>query len=300
MSSLKLFIVFHKTLDQRLIFPHFTDEEIAKWFMFYGVNIEKTNKKIIGKDGFEYTDLVNTPGVTLEYQLDTYNPELQQLGYMETSCFLHILSNQLSPDVDLIGVTQYDMRWTEKATKLVRKIAEGKSQAGLISKLKQKIRMAIDPKLVPPQIVYAQVGGEIMDSAGQLSPMTASYAFNWPYLIESYNNFFGTHWSLNDLRNQPLTLWQTYLLPRAVFIKLASWLKTFVDEVTPWANKAPYETHWGVLGGYTERAEALFIALQVKSGALIVRPLMLEHDENIPKTLQVSKEHYAVVQNKQY
>ncbi|MBU3563879.1 hypothetical protein [Polynucleobacter sp. Tro8-14-1] len=293
MSSLKIFVVFHQTLDQRLIFPHFTNAEIAQWFVFYGVNIEKTNKKMIGKDGVENTDLANTPGVTLEYQLDTYHPELQQQGYMETSCFLHILSNNLFPDSDLIGVTQYDMRWTEKSTGLLRKIAEGKSQDGLITKIKGAFRRAINPAFVSPQIAYAQVGGKIMDSTGQLSPMTASYAFNWPYLIESYNNFFGTHWSMNDLRNQPLTLWQTYLLPRPVFIKLTSWLKAFVDEVTPWANKAPYETHWGVLGGYTERAEALFIALQVKSGALIVHPLMLEHDENIPKNLQVSKEHYA-------
>jgi len=293
MSSLKIFVVFHQTLDQRLIFPHFTDAEIAKWFVFYGVNIEKTNKKMIGKDGIENTDLANTPGVTLEYQLDSYNPELQKLGYMETSCFLHILSNNLFPELDLIGVTQYDMRWTEKSASLLRKIARGESHEGLIHKIKRLVRRAIHPKSVSPQIAYAQVAGTIMDSTGQLSPMTASYAFNWPYLIESYNHFFGTHWSMNDLRNQPLTLWQTYLLPRAVFINLANWLKTFVDEVTPWANQAPYETHWGVLGGYTERAEALFIALQVKSGTLIVRPLMLEHDENIPKHLQVSKDHYA-------
>lgn len=293
MSSLKIFVVFHQTLDQQLIFPHFTDAEIAQWFVFYGVNIEKTNKKMIGKDGVESTDLANTPGVTLEYQLDAYRPELQQQGYMEASCFLHILSNNLFPDLDLIGVTQYDMRWTEKSTGLLRKIARSESQERLVNKIRRLVRKAINPAFIAPQIAYAQVDGKIMDSSGKLSPMTASYAFNWPYLIESYNNFFGTYWSMNDLRNQPLTLWQTYLLPRAVFIKLASWLKTFVDEVTPWANKAPYETHWGVLGGYTERAEALFIALQVKSGALIVHPLKLEHDENIPKTLDVSKEHYA-------
>ena len=295
MSSLKVFVVFHQTLDQGLIFPYFTDEEIAKWFMFYGVNIEKDNKKIINKDGSENTTLTNASGVTLEYELDSYNPELQQLGYMETSCFLHILSNDLFPELDLIGVTQYDMRWTEKSANLLRKIASGESHEGLIHKIKRLVKTVINPKSVIPQIAYAQVAGKIMDSTGQMSPMTASYAFNWPYLLESYNNFFGTQWSMNDLRNQPLTLWQTYLLPRSVFIELASWLKTFVDEVTPWANKAPYETHWGVLGGYTERAEALFIALQVKSGALIVRPLMLEHDENIPKTLDVSKEHYAQV-----
>lgn len=297
MSSLKIFVVFHQTLDQRLIFPHFTDAEIAKWFVFYGVNIEKTNKKMVGKDGIENIDLANTPGVTLEYELDSYNSELQQLGYMETSCFLHILANRLFPDQDLIGVTQYDMRWTEKSTNLLRKIASGESHEGLIHKIKRFVKTTINPNVVAPQIAYAQVAGKIMDDAGQLSPMTASYAFNWPYLIESYNNFFGTQWSINDLRNQPLTLWQTYLLPRSVFIELASWLKTFVDEVTPWANKAPYETHWGVLGGYTERAEALFIALKVKSGALIVYPLMLEHDENIPKTLDVSKEHYAEGEN---
>lgn len=292
MSSLKIFVVFHKSLDQRLIFPHFTSEEILQWFIMYGVNIEKLDKVVINKSGQLDTTLDADRGVTLEYQLPIHDPKFQQLGYMETSCYMHVLLNNLSPDADLIGVTQYDMRWTNKSTKLIRKIASDKHQYSLFERFLQQCKKLIRPEYKPPYIVYAQVGGLIMNNSGQFNPMASTSTFNWPYLLQSYNEFFGSNWVMDDLRGQPLTLWQTYLMPRTLFIQLSGWLYKFIEEVSSWANKPPYETHWGVLGGYTERAEALFIALQAKSGALIVRPLMLEHDEAIPKQLYITKEHY--------
>lgn len=61
----------------------------------------------------------------------------------------------------------------------------------------------------------------------------------------------------------------------------------------PWANAAPYETHWGVLGGYTERAESLFMALRHRAKEINIRPLYLEHDDQIPTALGISKDHYG-------
>ena len=45
--------------------------------------------------------------------------------------------------------------------------------------------------------------------------------------------------------------------------KLCSWLTVLVDEVYPWSIEPPYETHWGVMGGYTERAIAIFNAIEI-------------------------------------
>ena len=64
-------------------------------------------------------------------------------------------------------------------------------------------------------------------------------------------------------------------------------------EVEPWANLAPYETHWGVLGGYTERAESLFMALRHRASEIEIRPLYLEHDDKIPVALGIHKNHYG-------
>ena len=37
--------------------------------------------------------------------------------------------------------------------------------------------------------------------------------------------------------------------------------KKLVDEIYPWSNQPPYETHFGSIGGYTERALAIFNAI---------------------------------------
>jgi hypothetical protein len=297
MTTIKIFVVFHQTVDQGLIFPYFTDEEITQWFVMYGVNIDKDNKKIITKQGNQESNLDALPGVTLEYNLPIHDPEIQRQGFMETSCFLHILSNQLASDADLIGVTQYDMRWTKKSSRLLRKINTQSAFDHWQSVIKDRTKKLLNPHYQTPQTVYAQVDGKVINNNGIFNPMASVSTFNWAYLIESYNRYFHTNWLLKDLQGQPLTLWQTYLMPRELFISLAGWLKLFIKEVAPWANQPPYKTHWGVLGGFSERAEALFIALQAKAGKIIVRPLYLEHDENIPKQLDIRKEHYGNPKN---
>ncbi|MGZ8524910.1 MAG: hypothetical protein ACXWV1_10805, partial [Chitinophagaceae bacterium] len=42
--------------------------------------------------------------------------------------------------------------------------------------------------------------------------------------LQSYNRFFNQNWDGRMLINKPLTLFQTYLLPRDQFADLASWL----------------------------------------------------------------------------
>jgi hypothetical protein len=118
---------------------------------------------------------------------------------------------------------------------------------------------------------------------------------NWPFLLESYNRFFGTRWDMRILIGKPFTLWQTYLMPRKQFEDMAAWLEVLCGEVYPWANQPPYETHWGVLSGYTERAESLFVAARLHEGAVGLQHLPLEHDPGIAQKLAISKEHYGEI-----
>jgi hypothetical protein len=74
---------------------------------------------------------------------------------------------------------------------------------------------------------------------------------------------------------------------------LAAWLGTFCRQVYPWACQPPYETHWGSLSGYAERAESVFIAARLAEGQLRVAHLPVEHDSTIVEKLKVSKEHYG-------
>jgi hypothetical protein len=86
---------------------------------------------------------------------------------------------------------------------------------------------------------------------------------NIDFLMESYNRYFNKKYNINNLENAPLSLWQTNIYPRKIFEKLCGWLSILIEEVYPWSVEAPYETHWGVMGGYTERAIAIFNAIEI-------------------------------------
>ena len=290
MVSIKILVVFHKSIDQRLIFEHFSKEEIQKWFVMYAVNQNQIDKKIIYQDGSEEMVDGAKNGLVIEASLGRYDPELQRQGFMETSCFIHVLANNLYPETEWIGVTQYDMRWTKKSANLLRSLSA--SEEGFFSRLVKKL-LRMDFSSKRKLTVYAQIAGTVMYGDGSFNPMASISTFNWKYLLQSYNQFFKTHWKAKDLIGLPLTLWQTYLMPRSLFMEMSEWLTKLANEVAPWANREPYETHWGVLGGYTERAEGLFMALRVLSGEIKIKPLYLHHDEEVAKNLNVHKEHYA-------
>jgi hypothetical protein len=272
MAKIKVFAVFHKILDERKIFGAFEENEIQQWFVKYGVNERHQQKQVVCRDGRIEICLTSNAGTILEYQLEKYFPELQARGFMETSCFVHVEANRLFGDADLIGTCQYDMQWTAAAVSLLRHLS-GLPTSG--------------------KIAYGLSVGPIISQQGYIHPYTFADRRNWPFLMESYNRFFGTSWNLEILVDKPLTLFQTYVLPRDEFLDLARWLKELCSEVYPWATQPPYETHWGSLGGYTERAESLFIAARIHEQRLILENLPLCHDPEISRSLGVKKEHYG-------
>jgi hypothetical protein len=229
-----------------------------------------------------------------EWELPIHDEVFQKQGFMETSCFIHVLSNQLYEDADYIGICQYDMRWTNRSARILRSLIQTKSFDN------PKSFLGIVKKILGIEnfknTVYGQLSGKLIDKNDNFNQMASIDHFNWDYLLLSYNRFFNTNWSFSDLRGQPLSLWQTYLMPKNIFCELSQWLISLSREVTPWANEPPYETHWGVLGGYTERAECLFMAIKNRSGEVRLKHLSLEHDDSISKTLNILKRHYGVVE----
>jgi hypothetical protein len=194
------------------------------------VNVEKTGKRIVALDGHMTAVGAASPSprVMVEYGLGWHDPALRARGFLETSCYVHVLRNRLHEPFDFVGVTQYDMRWT---------------------------------------------------------------ALDWNFLLFSFNRFFDRAWEIEALVGKPLTLFQTYVLPQAEFAALAGWLEVLCAEVYPWANEPPNATHWGALSGYTERAEALFMALRLHEGKVELQHLPLQHDAGIPAALGVTKDH---------
>src|SRR5690242_5980882 len=269
----RIFPVFHRAIDQRLIFQAFSQDEVDRFFTLYGVNESKPQKLITTLDGHTTIASAGDQNAILEYRLPWHDPTIQSRGFMETSCYVHLLKNRLHEPYDYVGVCQYDMRWTVQATNMLRALA----------------REPADSR----NTVYGLVCGTLMNSARQFHPLAFAQIRNWPFLLESYNRFFGTRWDMSMLVGKPFTLWQTYLMPRAEFEAMASWLEVLCGEVYPWANQPPYETHWGVLSGYTERAESLFVAARLAAGRIAVEHLPLEHDPAIVQKLAITKEHYG-------
>ena len=272
MAKIKIFVVFHRILDEQKIFGAFEQNEIQQWFVKYGVNERHRNKQVVHMDGGVEICSTSNDEMILEYELLKYLPELQYRGFMETSCFVHVEANGLCNHADLIGICQYDMRWTNEAVSLLRQLRSLSARR---------------------TIAYGLNVGPIISRQGSFHPYAFADRRNWPFLMESYNRFFGTSWKLEILVNKPLTLFQTYLLPREDFLDLARWLKELCSEVYPWATQPPYETHWGSLGGYTERAESLFIATRIHEKRLILENLPLHHDPEISHSLGIKKEHYS-------
>ena len=221
MRKIKIFLVFHQSLDEQLSLGEFSADEIKRWFVPYAVNAEKLPKSLMRLDGSEIVNPSLGNEVLVEYQLSQYDPLLQAKGFMETSCYIHVEKNMLYGDADYVGVCQYDMRWTKKSVKLLRSLEKANCMTSGCLNL---IFGSLGLKNKKKQRIYAQLAGQVVNSSGKFTDMACAHAFNWDYLLKSYNQFFNTNWQRSDLVKQPLTLWQTYLMPRQQFIELARWL----------------------------------------------------------------------------
>src|SRR5258708_7322138 len=170
--NIKIFVVFHKALDE-IVFSNLQRHEIQKWFVKYAVN-EKHLKAVIRRD--ENSNVLakeeSCDDLVCEYKLPKYDPNIQARGFMETSCYIHVLNNGLYEGADLIGVCQYDMIWTEPAVKLLRNLA-----ADTDGHYRGSFGLNVGP---------------LCDANGYLHRLTFADRINWPFLLESYNRHFGT------------------------------------------------------------------------------------------------------------
>lgn len=256
------FIVFHKGIAPSLTRTCSQTDMIR----YFGVNRDYDKYLLTGEG--EMKSLECRDDIYLEYNLPDYDPSLQTKGFMETSAYIHIYKNRLYAPYEFIGIAQYDMIWSDDAIQLVR----NQNRA---------------------DVVLAKTKG-IIFSEGQWHSLMYANRVSLDYVIDSYNRYFKSNHTREDLEGRPLTLWQTYFIHRSVFEDLAGWLSVLVQELYPWANRHPYETHWGVLGSVTERAEAIFFALRKD---LQISEIGLHHTSAVLDALKISKDHYGSKQS---
>lgn len=262
MADRIFFIIFHQGIAPTLT----GTDKYPDLIRYFGVNKNYQKKYLLTDDG-RLELLGKRKDVFLEYTLPRHNDSIQEKGFMETSAYIHIYKNKLHLPYKFIGVAQYDMIWDNKV-------------AQRIKNLNQKRK------------VLARTKGTIY-SKGRWHRLMFANRYPLDFVINSYNKFFHTKHTKKDLEGRPLTLWQTYFMHRSVFESLTPWLSVLVNEVYPWANRFPYETHWGFISGLSERAESIFFALQ----KLTISEIGLDHSEDIVKRLKIKKEHYGARQS---
>lgn len=256
------FIVFHKGIAPSLT----RTDSLIDVIRYFGVN-QDHDKYLLTSEG-KIEPLGNRDDVCLEYRLPNYDASLQMNGFMETSAYIHIYKNKLHLPYEFIGIAQYDMIWSDDTIQLVRNHHQTDV---VLSKTKD--------------IIFLE---------GQWHSLMYAERFPLDYIIESYNRYFKSNHTKEDLEGRYLTLWQTYFMHRSVFEDLTGWLSVLVYEIYPWANRPPYETHWGHLGALTERAEAIFFGLRKD---LSISEIGLHHASDIVAALKISKEHYGSKQS---
>ena len=197
----------------------------------------------------------------LEYDLDIYDPFLQKRGYMETSVYLHVYWNKLYFGREMVGFSQYDMRHHEKYNNLDK------------------------------DTIYVLNTNESIVSNGTWHWMLFPHLRNIEFLLNSYNTFYGKSYSISHLENMPFTLWQTNMYPVKIYEKLCLWLELLVKDIYPWSNLPPYETHFGSIGGYTERAISIFNAFEIYEG-VTYKNLNIYHGEGAFEKEQYNKRSF--------
>jgi hypothetical protein len=251
-QNLKVFIVFHQIVDEDVLFTKYSTEYVKNTFAYYCVN------EVIEK--YEIPKKYGLP-IIYEYELPNYNPFLQLRAYMETSAYLHIYNNNLHKNLDFVGICQYDMIHVEEYYSLQK------------------------------NIIYVLDSGEKIAKNGVWNKKMFPGLRNIDFLMESYNRFFGKNYNVSDLNDIVLSLWQANIYPTPIFEKLCRWLTILVDEVYPWSVEPPYETHWGVMGGYTERAIAIFNAIEILENNKIYDRFDVLHTEMCNK-MQYDKKFF--------
>jgi len=174
--------------------------------------------------------------IILECELEKYNPFLQKRGYMETSAYLHVYWNNLHKDKEMIGFYQYDMKVNTNLKELQK------------------------------DAIYILNSGRKIVKNGQWNHFMFPALRDLNFLINSYNKHFDKKYTVSFLEDAPLSLWQTNIYPIKVYEKLCKWLEVLIEEIYPWSIQPPYETHFGSIGGYTERALGIFNAFEIYEG----------------------------------
>lgn len=215
-TPLTFYIIFHKLLFARNT-KDFTEDERHDWFRWYAVN-EEIPKTI--------PDWVPNECLVEEYKLKKYDPDQQRNKSYQNSCFFHLYYNPAIVTTKYIGFGQYDMSMDVNTFRMAVDIMKKENTAFFV--------------MYPYNFIH-------------LFNLFSDEIWN-KHFVYHYNKYYNTNHTLDNIKNIPLALLHTFILPTSFFMEMMKFTEHIHTHI--WTMLNFDSRHYA---GTMERVFALYI-----------------------------------------
>lgn len=225
MKHLSFYIIFHKDIYQENT-SSFSEETTKKFLKWVAVN-EKIPK--------QYPLWIPTECLIKEWEMTIHSPLYQMLNFYQNSTFLHLFWNKEHEKSKYIGFGQYDMSFDS---------AEFEKMDNVLKTTEDTVYGAF---------IYA------------FTAILPSYPYELlQYMfLTPYNEFYGTAHTFDKLKEMPLFLLHTFIIPSWFF----KHMMPFIEKNIPHILRI-FQWDTRHLAGTLERIFALCIACGMLEGKL--------------------------------
>lgn len=224
MKTLNFFIIFHDKLFQENT-SGFSENELETFFTWVAVN-EKIPK--------EFPSWIPKNSLLKEYEMKQHCPLYQMLHFYQNSVFFHLYKNKELINSKYIGFGQYDMSFQSDEFRKTHGVLKDDTADKIVVAFPFPFRGLCDEDLLP----------------------------NWKRMfLDPYNSFYGTNHTFENVKNLPLFLCHTFIIPTWFFLHMMP----FAESILPNVMR---ELDWTTrhLGGTYERVFALCISFGIFEG----------------------------------
>ncbi|NQU80954.1 MAG: hypothetical protein HQ543_05495 [Bacteroidetes bacterium] len=250
MKSWKIYVTFFKKLYDE---HYSTDDSLnLKNFTFVKVNDEYEME--LSSNNHDYD-------IFFEHVFKTYNAELQKKGYHQNSVLYHLYKNNSHKEYDYIGFIEYDHVLTNEFCKTIQTTIDDTDK---------------DQIFFFNTFNFSQLWDQgILMNPYRLKKQEGNPRSKWnciKVILDDYNNFFDTNYTLQDLAQKNcFPICHAALMPSNIFEKIMKF-HAFIIETRK--VEKYHRLNWRSNAGLMERYFAVELALEK---AKVVDFIQLEH-----------------------
>jgi hypothetical protein len=228
MKPLIFYTIFHKNIFEENTID-FTKEEKQEMFCWIGVN-EKIPKYI--------PESLKSYNIIYEYEMSVYSPLYQMCHFYQNSVFFHLYKNQYLLKSKYVGFGQYDMTYNAASFRKIYEIIQNDTN---------------NADILFPAFIYV------------FEHLFGGLKEEWwiEYFLEPYNEFYGTTHTLEKLRQIPLFLYHTFIIPTWYFIHIMRFIENTLPNILKGLNWKTYG-----FAGTMERIFSLCLSCGLLEGKL--------------------------------